>query len=159
MQLLSDTVDFARLATAPIKLFITATNVRTGRPRVFRNTELTAEVLLASACLPTMFQAVEIDGEAYWDGGYSGNPTMTPLVQECVSDDTILVAINPVERPEIPRTARDILNRLNEVSFNACTAEGTANDRPAPAGRGCWQYRGRAMGGHAHPHDQERDDD
>jgi NTE family protein len=58
------------------------------------------EVLLASACLPTMFQAVEIDGEAYWDGGYSGNPTMTPLVQECISDDTILVAINPVERPE-----------------------------------------------------------
>ncbi len=112
-------MDHARLATAPIKLFITATNVRTGRPRVFRNAELTAEVLLASACLPTMFQAVEIDGEAYWDGGYSGNPTMTPLVQECVSDDTILVAINPVERPEIPRSARDILNRLNEVSFNA----------------------------------------
>ena len=118
-QILSDTVDFARLATAPIKLFITATNVRTGRPRVFRNAELTPEVLLASACLPTMFQAVEIDGEAYWDGGYSGNPTMTPLVQECVSDDTNLVAINPVERPGIPRSARDILSRLNEVSFNA----------------------------------------
>jgi NTE family protein len=118
-QILSDTVDFARLATAPIKLFITATNVRTGRPRVFRNAELSPDVLLASACLPTMFQAVEIDGEAYWDGGYSGNPTMTPLVQECVSDDTILVAINPVERQGIPRSARDILNRLNEVSFNA----------------------------------------
>jgi len=118
-QILSDTLDFASLATAPIKLFITATNVRTGRPRVFRNAEVTPEVLMASACLPTMFQAVEIDGEAYWDGGYSGNPTMTPLVQECVSDDTILVAINPVERPGIPRTARDILNRLNEVSFNA----------------------------------------
>ena len=101
---MSDTLDFASLATAPIKLFITATNVRTGRPRVFRNAELTPEVLMASACLPTMFQAVEIDGEAYWDGGYSGNPTMTPLVQECVSDDTILVAINPVERPGIPRT-------------------------------------------------------
>ena len=66
-----------------------------------------------------MFQAVEIEGDSYWDGGYSGNPTMTPLVQECVSDDTILVAINPVERPSIPRSARDILNRLNEVSFNA----------------------------------------
>jgi NTE family protein len=116
MQMLHDAVDFGRLATAPIKLFITATNVRTGRPRVFRNAELTPEVLLASACLPTMFQAVEIDGDAYWDGGYSGNPTMTPLVQECVSDDTILVAINPVERPGIPRSARDILNRLNEVS-------------------------------------------
>lgn len=116
---LAESIDFSRLATAPIKVFITATNVRTGRPRVFRNAELSPDVLLASACLPAMFQAVEIDGEAYWDGGYSGNPTMTPLVQECVSDDTILVAINPVERPGIPRSARDILNRLNEVSFNA----------------------------------------
>ena len=119
MQVLSDTIDFAPLAIAPIKLFITATNVRTGRPRVFRNAELSPDVLLASACLPTTFKAVEIGGDAYWDGGYSGNPTITPLVQECVSDDTILVAINPVERPGIPRSARDILNRLNEVSFNA----------------------------------------
>jgi NTE family protein len=118
-KILSESIDFARLAAAPIKLFITATNVRTGRPRVFRNGELSPDVLLASACLPTLFQAVEIDGEAYWDGGYSGNPTMTPLVQECVSDDTILVAINPVERTAIPRSAREILNRLNEVSFNA----------------------------------------
>jgi NTE family protein len=76
-------------------------------------------VLLASACLPTLFQAVEIDGEVYWDGGYSGNPTITPLVRECGSKDTILVQINPVEREGTPRTARDILNRLNEVSFNA----------------------------------------
>jgi NTE family protein len=118
-KILAESIDFALLAEAPIKLFITATNVRTGRPRVFRNAELSPEVLLASACLPTMFQAVEIDGEAYWDGGYSGNPTMTPLVQECVSDDTILVAINPVVRPGVPRSAREILNRLNEVSFNA----------------------------------------
>jgi NTE family protein len=118
-KVLAESIDFAHLADAPINLFITATNVRTGRPRVFRNAELSPEVLLASACLPAMFQAVEIDGEAYWDGGYSGNPTMTPLVQECVSDDTILVAINPVERPGIPRSAREILNRLNEVSFNA----------------------------------------
>lgn len=118
-KVLSESIDFPRLASAPIKLFITATNVGTGRPRVFRNAELSANVLLASACLPTMFQAVEIDGEAYWDGGYSGNPTMTPLVQECVSDDTILVAINPVERPGVPKSAREILNRLNEVSFNA----------------------------------------
>jgi len=118
-KILADAIDFARLAAAPTKLFITATNVRTGRPRVFRNAELSPDVLLASACLPAMFQAVEIGGEAYWDGGYSGNPTMTPLVQECVSDDTILVMINPVERPGIPRSARDILNRLNEVSFNA----------------------------------------
>lgn len=118
-KILSESIDFTGLATASIKLFITATNVRTGRPRVFRNAELSPDVLLASACLPSMFQAIEIEGEAYWDGGYSGNPTMTPLMQECVSDDTILVAINPVERPGVPRSARDILNRLNEVSFNA----------------------------------------
>ena len=118
-KILADAVDFDRLARAPIKLFVTATNVRTGRGRVFRNSEITPDVLLASACLPTLFQAIEIDGESYWDGGYSGNPTITPLVRECDSSDTILVQINPVERPGTPRTARDILNRLNEVSFNA----------------------------------------
>ena len=117
--ILAAQIDFARLAQAPIKLFITATNVRTGRGRVFRNAEITPHVLMASACLPQMFQAVEIDGDGYWDGGFGGNPTMTPLIKECVSDDTILIGINPVERPGIPRTARDILNRLNEVSFNA----------------------------------------
>jgi NTE family protein len=117
--ILADCVDFAHLSDAPIKLFVTATNVRTGRGRVFRNSELNPDVLLASACLPTLFQAVDIDGEAYWDGGYAGNPTITPLVRECRSHDTILVQINPVERPGTPRSARDILNRLNEVSFNA----------------------------------------
>ncbi|AYG63612.1 patatin-like phospholipase family protein [Rhizobium jaguaris] len=117
--ILAETVDFERLAASPIKLFVTATNVRTGRGRVFRNGELTPDVLLASACLPTLFQAVEIDGEAYWDGGYAGNPTITPLARECTSQDTILVQINPVERPGTPRSAREILNRLNEVSFNA----------------------------------------
>ena len=117
--ILGECVDFGRVARAPIRLFVTATNVRTGRGRVFRNAELTPDILLASACLPTLFQAIEIDGEAYWDGGYSGNPTMTPLVRECTSHDTLLVAVNPVERPGTPRSARDILDRLNEVSFNA----------------------------------------
>ncbi|MCA1404000.1 patatin-like phospholipase family protein [Ensifer sp. IC3342] len=117
--ILTETIDFGRLSASPIKLFVTATNVRTGRGRVFRNGELTPDVLLASACLPTLFQAVEIDGEAYWDGGYAGNPTITPLVRECTSQDTILVQINPVERPGTPRSAREILNRINEVSFNA----------------------------------------
>ena len=117
--ILAETTDFDRLAQAAIKLFVTATNVRTGRGRVFRNSEITPDVLLASACLPTLFRAIEIDGEGYWDGGYSGNPTITPLVRECNSKDTILVQINPVERPGLPRSARDILNRLNEVSFNA----------------------------------------
>ena len=118
-EILADLVDFKRLAQAPIKLFITATNVRTGRGHVFKNNAITPDVLLASACLPTMFQAIEIDGEAYWDGGYSGNPTITPLIRECKSQDTILVQINPIERKESPRSASEILNRLNEVSFNA----------------------------------------
>src|SRR5215469_1336400 len=117
--ILDSIIDFARLEQAPIKLFVTATNVHTGKGRVFRNAEITPSVLLASACLPTMFQAVEIDGESYWDGGYSGNPTMTPLIRECRSQDTILVQINPIERKETPRSARAILNRLNEVAFNS----------------------------------------
>jgi NTE family protein len=119
LPILADMVDFGALASSPIRLFITATNVRTGSGRVFRNAEITPDVLLASGCLPTMFQAVEIDGEFYWDGGYSGNPTITPLVRECRSHDTIIVQINPIVRDEVPRSARDIINRLNEVSFNA----------------------------------------
>src|SRR5215475_10416106 len=118
-QILTESIDFDRLGRAPIKLFVTATNVRTGQGRVFRNREITPQVLLASACLPSLFQAVEIEGESYWDGGYSGNPTITPLVRECNSRDTILVQINPVERPGVHNTAREILNRLNEVSFNS----------------------------------------
>jgi NTE family protein len=116
--ILAQSIHFERLARGPIKLFVTATNVRTGQGRVFRNNEITPDVLLASACLPTLFHAVDIEGESYWDGGYSGNPTITPLVRECRSKDTILVQINPVERPGTPRATRDILNRLNEVSFN-----------------------------------------
>ncbi len=118
-ELLAEAVDFKALASSPIKLFITATNVHTGSGHVFRNSEITPDVLMASGCLPTMFQAVEIDGEFYWDGGYAGNPTMTPLVRDCQSHDTILVQINPIKRPTVPRTARDILDRLNEVAFNA----------------------------------------
>jgi NTE family protein len=117
--ILAESVDFERLGRSPIKLFITATNVRTGRGRIFRNAEITADVLLASACLPTMFRAIEIDGEAYWDGGFAGNPTITPLIRESDAHDTILVQINPRERPDAPRSAADILNRLNEISFNS----------------------------------------
>jgi len=116
--ILKEGVNFERVAQSPVKLFITATNVATGRARVFRNRDISPEVLLASACLPTMFQAVEIDGEAYWDGGYSGNPTITPLVRETTSQDTIIIPINPIERKGTPRAASDILNRLNEVAFN-----------------------------------------
>jgi NTE family protein len=118
-EILAESIDFERLTRAPIKVFVTATDVHTGRGRVFPNREITPDVMLASACLPTLFQAVEIDGAAYWDGGYSGNPTITPLVRECGAKDIILVQINPVERAGTPRTAREILNRLNEVSFNS----------------------------------------
>ncbi|MCZ8148726.1 MAG: patatin-like phospholipase family protein, partial [Roseomonas sp.] len=86
---------------------------------IFRNPDLGVEALLASACLPQLFQAVEIDGEPYWDGGFAGNPTLVPLVTELESDDTILVPINPIERPGTPRAAREILDRVNEISFNA----------------------------------------
>ncbi|WP_457797831.1 patatin-like phospholipase family protein [Methylocystis sp. S23] len=118
-RILEEAIDFKKVASAPIKIFVTATSVTTGRARVFRNADLTPDALLASACLPTMFQAIEIEGQAYWDGGYSGNPTITPLVRECVSRDTILVQINPITREEKPRSATEIANRLNEVSFNA----------------------------------------
>jgi len=122
-RILAESIDCNRLTNSLIKLFITATSVRTGRGRIFRNAEITADVLLASACLPTMFRAVEIDGEPYWDGGFTGNPTITPLVRESDAQDTILVQINPTERPEVPRSATEILNRLNEVSFNSPLAK------------------------------------
>lgn len=122
-KILVESIDFERLAQSPIKLFVTATRVRTGRGRIFRNAEINADVLLASACLPTMFRAIEIDGEAYWDGGYAGNPTITPLVRETDARDTVLVQINPVERLDTPRTAAEILDRLNEISFNSPLAK------------------------------------
>jgi len=118
--LLEDLVDFEALRAHPdIKLFVTASNVRTCKSRLFRTPELTAQTLLASACLPLLFKAVEIDGEAYWDGGYLGNPAIHPLINECSSSDVVIVQINPMNRPEVPVTARDILNRINEMSFNS----------------------------------------
>ena len=113
-------------------------------------------MLLASACLPTLFQAVEIDGESYWDGGYSGNPTMTPLIRESDAKDTILVQINPIERPGTPRTARDILNRLNEVSFNAVLLKELRMMALLRQKANPDRVRGRALGGDAHSQDHER---
>jgi len=117
--ILADTIDFDALRDSRIKLFVTATRVANGQARVFRNADLTPDALLASACLPTLFQAVEIDGEAYWDGGYVGNPTISPLVRETDAVDAILVQVNPVERAGTPRSARDIINRMNEIAFNS----------------------------------------
>ena len=101
------------------KLFIAATNVYTGKVRIFRRPELTIDMLMASACLPTVFKAVEIDGVPYWDGGYMGNPVLFPFFTETDCEDVILVQINPIERRETPRNVRDILSRLDEITFNA----------------------------------------
>jgi NTE family protein len=118
---LDQSLDLARLRADKnaIRLFISATNVRTGKPKVFTRSEITVDALLASACLPNVFKAVEIDGEAYWDGGYLGNPALWPLYHERMAADIILVQLNPLLRPELPTTTSDIMNRLNEISFNA----------------------------------------
>lgn len=119
-QVLEQTVDFEMLRKqSAVKLFLSATNVRTGKVKVFGNDEVTADAVLASACLPFMFQAVSINGESYWDGGYMGNPAIFPLIYKCESRDIVILHINPIERMETPTTARDILNRINEISFNS----------------------------------------
>jgi len=113
-------VDFERLRQeCPVKLFIAATQVRTGTLRVFRNDELTADVLLASACLPRLHQAVEIEGEAYWDGGYTGNPPVFPLIWHCRHRDIILVVLGPLQRRGVPRSPSDIRSRESELMFMA----------------------------------------
>jgi NTE family protein len=120
-QLLTETVDFEALRSShcSVKLFLSATNVRTGKIKVFQNDEIGPEAVLASACLPFIFQAVEIDGENYWDGGYMGNPAIFPLIYDCESRDIVIVHINPLERARLPTTASEIMNRINEISFNS----------------------------------------
>lgn len=118
---LLEVVDFARLARAPHAphLFLSATNVRTGKIKLFENAAVTADAVLASACLPNLFHAVEIDGEHYWDGGFMGNPAIFPLIYHRGSRDVILVHVNPIERRKVPTTALEIFNRMNEISFNS----------------------------------------
>jgi NTE family protein len=120
-QIRIDTVDFAALRSdhCPVKLFLSATNVRTGKIKVFDNDDIGPEAVLASACLPPLFQAVEIDGEHYWDGGCMGNPPIFPLIYGCHSRDVIIVHINPIERVRLPTTAGEIINRINEISFHS----------------------------------------
>jgi NTE family protein len=101
------------------ELFVSATNVRTGEPRVFKRGEITAEAVMASACLPLLFRAVEIDGEAYWDGGYSNNPALLPFIRATATEDLLIVQINPREREKVPVSASDILSRTHEITFNA----------------------------------------
>jgi NTE family protein len=118
--------DFARVcAHTDPALFISATNVRTGKIRVFEHEEISTAAILASACLPTIFQAVELtdpktgETEAFWDGGYTGNPALFPLFDPGLPDDIVIVNINPLYRPDVPVSAPDILNRVNEISFNS----------------------------------------
>ncbi|POF32624.1 patatin-like phospholipase family protein [Roseibium marinum] len=113
-------VDFDRVHNCDaVKLFVSATNVFTGKIRIFTHKEVTLDAVMASACLPHLYQAVEIDGEPYWDGGYMGNPPLYPLFYETGTPDVVLIQINPVERREVPKSAREILNRVNEISFNS----------------------------------------
>ena len=120
-QVLTETVDFGALRSGhcPVKLFLSPTNVRTGKIKVFQNDEIGPDAVLASVCLPLMFQAVEIDGEDYWDGGYMGNPAIFPLIYGCDSRDVVITHINPLERAKLPTTASEIMNRINEISFHS----------------------------------------
>ena len=117
---LEELIDFDELRKCTkIELFITATNVRTGKARIFTNKDMSVDVLLASACLPNVFRAVEINDEAYWDGGYIGNPSLWPLFYDTDVQDLLVVQLNPLNREDVPKTPADIANRINEISFNS----------------------------------------
>ncbi|WP_454621182.1 patatin-like phospholipase family protein [Bradyrhizobium cenepequi] len=121
LRALLERIDFKQLQRdqdAP-HVFIGATNVRNGLRRVFDNGELTVDVLLASACLPLVYQAVEIGGEHYWDGGYTGNPPLAPLYLRTTATDVVIIGINPLLRADVPRSAREIISRIDEISFNS----------------------------------------
>lgn len=119
-EILLDLIDFEKFrCCAHTKLYLSATNVRTGKPQVFRTRDATVDAVLASACLPFLFKAVEIGDDAYWDGGYMGNPVLFPFFYEAESNDVLIVHINPLHRDKVPVTAPDILNRINEISFNS----------------------------------------
>ena len=117
-------VDFERLrAMAPPRLFIAATNAVTGRARIFRNAELSVDAALASACLPQLHPAITIDGEPYWDGGFSANPPLIALIEGCRARDVVLVQINSLGAERLPRTPREIRNRIAEIAFGRPLAE------------------------------------
>lgn len=119
-KLLQAEIDFPAIAALQLpKAFVSATHVNTGQAEIFSGKRLTLQAVMASTCLPTLFQAVEIGGQAYWDGGFSSNPSLLPLISECSSRDIIVVQINPLRRPEIPHTPHDIMDRVNELTFNA----------------------------------------
>ena len=118
--MLEEEIDFGAIAAQrDLKVFVSATHVTTGKAVVFTGKQLDARAVLASACLPMLFQAVEIDGEPYWDGGYSVNPALSPLIKDCAAADLLLVQINPLARAQAPKTSADIVDRVNELTFNA----------------------------------------
>ncbi len=117
---LNASIDFEKLDRCKdTNLRICTTNVRSGKIKIFSNGEITSDVILASACLPFLFQAVEIDGEHYWDGGYMGNPAIYPMFTGLASSDVVIVHVNPIERPDLSKSAPEIQNRINEISFNS----------------------------------------
>ena len=120
-KILKELIDFDELhKMSPPKLFVCATNVRTCEPKIFGFKEITAKAILASACLPYLYKAVEIGGEYYWDGGYMGNPPLQPLIDHTEgTDDILLVQINPVRIKNVPSTIEEIKDRVNEISFNS----------------------------------------
>lgn len=144
-EILARRVDFERLrAASPFKLFIAATQVRTGQLRIFREQELTAPMLLASACLPLMHHTVEVAGEPYWDGGYSANPAIYPLFYDCQSADILLVLLHPLQREELPRSVPEIEARIAELSFSTTfLREMRLFVQAAAFTRSTWWPRGR----------------
>ena len=119
-RVLEEAVDFAALNRCQrTKLFLSATNVRTGKVRVFHTEEISADVVMASACLPFLFHAVQIGEDHYWDGGYMGNPALHPFFYHTAARDVLVIHINPIQRDEVPKSSAEILNRLNEITFNA----------------------------------------
>jgi len=118
-ELIERLVDFERMRAGPMKLFIAATNLHSGRQRIFTAEEVRAEVIQASACLPSLNQAVEIEGEYYWDGGFTANPAILPMVMGCDTPDIVIVQVTPAHEPDVPVTARGIQSRLNRIMFNA----------------------------------------
>ncbi len=119
-EILKEQIDFDRLRRSDkVKLFVCASNVFTNRLRVFDLSEISVDAVIASACIPSVFQAVEIDGEPFWDGGFMGNPPIFPLVYHCVSTDVLLIMVNPIHIEQVPQTAQAILDRINTLSFNS----------------------------------------
>ncbi|MGH6902454.1 MAG: patatin-like phospholipase family protein [Geminicoccaceae bacterium] len=132
---LNGLVDFEglRAAAAP-RLFVAATNVLSGRARIFTNADLSSAVILASTCLPQLHPAVEIDGAPYWDGGFSANPPLLPLIEGCRARDVVLVQINPLAAERVPRTPREIRDRVAEIAFGRPLADELLRLRDASAG-------------------------